>query len=70
LKVALAALEDDIAFTIVERNIEDDPADMARFRYLIPVLDIEHGPMLYPPHDWAALVDALRAAERRAAGEE
>jgi hypothetical protein len=62
LKVALAALEDDVAFTLVERNIEDDPHDMERYRYLIPVLDIENGPLLYPPHDWDVLADALRSA--------
>ena len=65
LKAALAALESDIAFTLVERNIEDDPADMDRYRYLIPVLDIENGPLLYPPHDWAVLVDALHAAAEK-----
>jgi glutaredoxin len=68
LKTALAALDGDIAFELVECNIEDDPAAMARFRYLIPVLDIEQGPLLYPPHDWAVLVEALRAAERKAKG--
>jgi hypothetical protein len=62
LKVALAALEDNIVFTLVERNIEDDPADMERYRYLIPVLDIENSLLLYPPHDWTVLVDALHAA--------
>jgi hypothetical protein len=65
LKVALTALESDIAFTIVERNIEDDPADMDRYRYLIPVLDIENGPLLYPPHEWSVLVNALRAAAEK-----
>lgn len=40
LKAALAALEGDVAFTRVERNIEDDPQDMERYCYLIPVLDI------------------------------
>lgn len=28
--------------------------------YLIPVLDIENGPLLYPPHDWATLVRHLQ----------
>jgi hypothetical protein len=62
LKGMLAALADDFAFTLVERNIEDDEADLARFRYLIPVLDIKNGPLLYPPHDWDTLHQALRAA--------
>jgi hypothetical protein len=66
LKAALAVLEGDVAFTLVERNIEDDAEDFARYRYLIPVLDIEHGPLLYPPHEWdvlrGALVEAAEAA--------
>lgn len=62
LKAALAALEDEFAFAVAERNIEDDPADRERFRHLIPVLDIEHGPLLYPPHDWETLRAALLAA--------
>lgn len=70
LKAALAALDGDIAFHLVECNIEDDPTALARFRYLIPVLDIDQGPLLYPPHDWEVLVAALRAAERKARGEE
>ncbi len=65
LKTALAALEGDVAFTLVERNIEDDPADMDRYRYLIPVLDIENGPLLYPPYEWSVLVNALRAAAEK-----
>ena len=65
LKVALAVLEDDIPFVLVERNIEDDPRDMERYRYLIPVLDIENGPLLYPPHEWDVLADALRAAGQK-----
>ena len=62
LKVALAALEGDVAFTLVERNIEDDPQDMERYRYLIPVLDIENGPLLYPPYEWDVLAEAFRSA--------
>jgi hypothetical protein len=65
LKAALAVLVDDIPLILVERNIEDDPHDMARYRYLIPVLDIENGPLLYPPHDWTVLVDALYAAAEK-----
>jgi glutaredoxin len=68
LKAALAALDGDIAFTLVERNIEDDLEDMQRYRYLIPVLDIENGPLLYPPHEWTTLVEALQSASSHAAG--
>jgi hypothetical protein len=69
LKAALVTLEGDVTITLVERNIEDDPADMDRYRYLIPVLDIENGPLLYPPHDLTVLVAALRSAALHAADE-
>ena len=64
LKADLAALQAVTPFTLVERNIDDDPADQERYRYLIPVLDIENGPLLYPPHDWATLVRSLQGATR------
>jgi hypothetical protein len=60
LKADLAALQSVAPFTLVERNIEDDPDAKMRYQYLIPVLDIENGPLLYPPHDWATLVRHLR----------
>lgn len=62
LKAALAAASQNFDFTLVERNIEDDAGDMARFQYLIPVLDLEGGELLYPPHSWDALTAALQAA--------
>lgn len=62
LKADLDGLQEEFGFTLVERNIEDDEADFERYRYLIPVLDIENGPILYPPHMMRrtrqALVDA------------
>jgi glutaredoxin len=62
LKLDLAALHAEIAFVLTERNIDDDPADHARFQYLIPVLDIEGGPLLYPPHQRVAVATALHEA--------
>lgn len=62
LKADLAALQAVMPFTLVERNIDDDPADKERYRYLIPVLDIENGPLLYPPHEWATVARALQNA--------
>ena len=62
LKVDLAALQEEIAFVLTERTIDDDPADHARFQYLIPVLDIEGGALLYPPHQRAVVAAALREA--------
>lgn len=62
LKAELDGLRDQFEFTLVERNIEDDNVDFERYRYLIPVLDIEGGPILYPPHTWHATSQALSAA--------
>lgn len=62
LKDDLFALQKEISFTLLERNIEDDPEDFARFRYLIPVLDIAGRELLYPPHTWSTLRRALETA--------
>jgi len=59
----LLALQDEIDFMVVERNIEADPTDFERFRYLIPVLDIEGGEVLYPPHTFYTLRNALLKAQ-------
>lgn len=58
----LVEYQKQIGFELVKRSIEDDPADLERFQHLIPVVDIEGGPLLYPPHDWAVLGRALRTA--------
>ena len=62
LKADLLALQPEIGFTLTERNIEEDAGDFARFRYLIPVLDVEDGPLLTPPHDFMQLRIVLSAA--------
>jgi thiol-disulfide isomerase/thioredoxin len=62
LKADLAPLVERWNVHLVERNIDDDPAAFERFRYLIPVLDIEGGPLLYPPHSRPQVEAALRAA--------
>lgn len=66
LKTLLLELQTEVEFTLTERNIEDDAEDFARYRYLIPVLDVEGGALLYPPHTWDAVRDALYAASRQA----
>jgi hypothetical protein len=62
LKALLQDIEDEFQFLLVERNIEHDLEKFDRFRYLIPVLDIENGPLLYPPHSAATIRDALQSA--------
>jgi len=69
LKADLLAMQAALGFTLIERNIEADPDDFLRFRYLIPVLDIETGiitanRLLYPPHTWHSVHSALVAARR------
>ncbi len=65
LKVDLAALQKEISFELVERNIEENADDFARFRYLIPVLDIAGGELLYPPHTWRHVHRALEVAQKK-----
>lgn len=59
LKADLLSMQQKFGFTLLERNIEEDPDDFVRFRYLIPVLDIEGGNLLYPPHTWHGVFQAL-----------
>ncbi len=65
LKDDLADLERLVPFHLVERNIEDDPALLNRFRYLIPVLDVEGGSLLFPPHDRTTILSALRSEQQQ-----
>ena len=62
LKADLLALQAEIGFALVERNIEEDEDDFARFRYHIPAIDVENGPLLTPPHDFVLLRRTLGAA--------
>jgi hypothetical protein len=62
LMVDLVEMQRKMGFVLVERNIEEDAADLARYAYLIPVLDIEGGPLLYPPHHWDVVEATLKAA--------
>ena len=65
LKDDLNALKPTVHFTLTERNIEDDPTLWERFRYLIPVLDVEGGALLYPPHDRTTILAALTGAQKQ-----
>ena len=65
VKADLLSIQPEFGFALFERNIEEDPELFARFRYLIPVVDIEHHPLLYPPHTWQSVYNALREAKQR-----
>ena len=64
LKADLQALQTQFELAISQCNIEEDAELFERFRYLIPVLDIEDGSLLYPPHTWQKTVAALEEASR------
>lgn len=58
----LAALAHELPQALELRNILDSADDFARFRYLIPVLEVEGGALYYPPHTHATVRAALLAA--------
>lgn len=65
LKADLLAMQSEFGFSLVEHNIEADPLLFERFRYLIPVLEIDGDRLLYPPHQWAGVHLALTQAAAR-----
>ena len=65
LKHDLAELQTSLDFHLIEHNIDHDPVAFARFRYLIPVLDVENGPLLYPPHDRLTLLQTIQKAQQQ-----
>jgi glutaredoxin len=64
LKIDLQSIQPEIDFVLVERNIEEDNTLYERFRYLIPVLEIDNRTLLYPPHSWHQVYQALQAARQ------
>ncbi len=63
-KADLLDLASEIGFVLQVKDILTDPVLFDRFRYLIPVVDIEDGPLLYPPMEYLALRQALVDAKR------
>lgn len=55
VKADLLAMQPEVGFLFLEQNIEDEPALYELFRYLIPVVDVEDGPLYYAPIDMYAL---------------
>lgn len=66
LKQELLEIQKELQFELIERNILEDGEAFTRYRYLIPVLDIEGGELLHPPHHRDLVYNALRAAHRQA----
>lgn len=59
----LAGLAPEYPHTLVEQNILADATLFERFRYLIPVVEVNGGALSYPPHDWHSLRTLLAAAQ-------
>lgn len=62
VKADLQTLQLEVGFDISECNIEDDTALFDKFRYLIPVVDVEGSALLYAPIYMHDLRIALQAA--------
>jgi len=63
VKADLQTLQSIISFCFCECNIEEDPTLFEKYRYLIPVVDIENGSMLYAPIYKHDLHQALQSAQ-------
>jgi hypothetical protein len=64
VKADLLHLQREFGFALCERNIDVHPEDFERYRYLIPVVDIEDGPMLYAPIEPYELHGAIKRVAR------
>lgn len=64
MKQDLADWQQALGFGLSVRNVEENTEELARFRYLVPVIEIEGGPLLYPPHEWHEMDATLRAYAR------
>lgn len=71
LKADLLALQPEIGFVLLEKEIDqareacleksnlEESTRMERYRNLLPVLDIEHGAILYSPFSYDELFAAI-----------
>lgn len=63
VKADLQTLQSEIGFDFIECNIEDDAELFDTYRYLIPVVDIENGAMLYAPIYMQDLLRELKSTQ-------
>lgn len=59
VKADLQVWQMEIGFVLHEVDIEMDPDLLAQCRYLIPVVDIDTGPLFYAPIDMHELRQAI-----------
>jgi hypothetical protein len=69
LKADLLLLQSKFSFSIqdalIEVNIEEDADAFERFRYVVPVLELTDGTLIYPPHTIHELYGALQQMQQR-----
>lgn len=59
----LVWLQQELSFTVVSQDINDDPMLKEKFQYLVPVLEIG-GTLYNPPHDLLQTRQRIIAAAR------
>ncbi len=57
----LAWVQTQVSFAVEVRDIAADPVAADRFRYLVPVLEVDDA-LVYPPHDALRLLNRLTEA--------
>ena len=55
-------LRGPLQFTLVSRNVDDDPALIARYNDIVPVIAVDDQIVAHAPIDFANLREALAAA--------
>ncbi len=55
-------LRGPLGFTLVPRNVDDDPALMERYNHIVPVITVGDHVVAHAPIDFANLRDALASA--------
>jgi len=55
-------LRGPLGFTLIERDVDDDPALVARYNDIVPVIAVGDEIVAHAPIDFANLRDALAAA--------
>lgn len=60
----LAGLAAEFGWDITERDITTDPALEERFRYLIPVVEVDGAVLVYPPITAERLLESVAEVRR------
>ncbi|MCX7851670.1 MAG: glutaredoxin family protein [Caldilineales bacterium] len=60
----LAELAAEFDWDVTERDITADPALEERFRYLIPVVEVDNAVLVYPPITAERLLESMAEVRR------